>query len=186
MGRKFFLRNNMQKTYPSKTFPPQNDYELKKTTNRLEKIGGSCLDCANLILFGFPSARGLYGLFQKIQRSKYRGGAGGLGTTPKARGPTKRWPFKLISAFQILKWIGPLCQFTNCACCRQQAERDGCFVAAIGWTKNGNAISCRRTNIKNTLQPNRPPKHHLSRAHIYWIYSWYSSSFFYPLFVGPL
>ena len=64
-GRKFFLRNNMQKTYPSKTFPPQNDYELKKATNRLEKIGGSCLDCANLILFGFPSARGLMGCFRK-------------------------------------------------------------------------------------------------------------------------
>lgn len=55
----------MQKTYPSKTFPPQNDYELKTTANRLEKIGGSCLDCANLILFGFPSARGLMGCFRK-------------------------------------------------------------------------------------------------------------------------
>ena len=54
-----------EKTYHSKTFPPQNDYELKKTTNRLEKIGGSCLDCANLILFGFPSARGLMGCFRK-------------------------------------------------------------------------------------------------------------------------
>lgn len=47
------------------------------------------MDCANLILFWLPFCSWSYGLFQKIQRSKYRGGAGGLGTTPKARDQQK-------------------------------------------------------------------------------------------------
>lgn len=161
-GRKFFLRNNMQKTYPSKTFPPQNDYELKKTTNRLEKIGGSCLDCANLILFGFPSARGLMGCFRKSRGRSTVVGQVDWAQHPK-QGTNKKMTIQTHLSFSDTKMNWPTLSVHK-LCMLPTTSRKGWMLCCSNrMDEKRERYLMSQTNIKNTLQPNRPPKHHLSR-----------------------